>query len=60
MFAGINGMRFFEFGKEMGRKFLFLFGWEGKGKGKFLFLVLEGKGRKKYGFWFGREMGRMK
>ena len=30
--SGINGMRFFEFGKEMGRKFSFLFGWEGKGK----------------------------
>ena len=40
-------MRFFEFGKEMGRKFSFLFGWEGKGKEKFVFLVWEEKGRKR-------------
>ena len=57
-------MRFFEFGKEMGRKFSFLFGWEGKGKEKFVFLVWEEKGRKrkekKIVFWFRREMGRMK
>ena len=57
-------MRFFEFGKEMGRKFSFLFGWEGKGKEKFVFLVWEEKGRKRKGkkivFWFRREMGRMK
>ena len=45
---GINGM-FIEFGKEMGRKFLFLFGLEGKGKEKFVFLVWEGKGRKRQG-----------
>ena len=49
MFAGINGMRFFEFGKEMGRKFSFLFGWEGKGKEKIVFLVWEEKERKKKG-----------
>ena len=29
---GINGIKFFEFGKKMGTKFLFLFVWEGKGK----------------------------
>ena len=48
-------MRFFEFGKEMGRKFSFLFGWEGKGKEKFVFLVWEEKGRKRKGktLYFG-------
>ena len=53
--TGINGMRFFEFGKEMGRKFSFLFGWEGKGKEKFVFLVWEEKGRKRKGkkLYFG-------
>ena len=52
---GISGMRFFEFGKEMGRKFSFLFGWEGKGKEKFVFLVWEEKGRKRKGkkLYFG-------
>ena len=47
-------MRFFEFGKEMGKDFLFLFIWEGKGKeimtffGKEregFFLVWEGNGK---------------
>ena len=40
-------MRFFEFGKEIGRKFSFLFGWERKGKEKFVVLVWEEKGREK-------------
>ena len=57
-------MRFFEFGKEMGRKFSFLFGWEGKGKEKFCIFGVGRKRKEKEGenivFWFRREMGRMK
>ena len=53
-------MRFFEFGKEMGRKFLFYFVWERKGREKIVFLKGKEREGKKDVFWFGREMKRTK
>ena len=53
-------MRFFEFGKEMGRKFLFLFVWEGKGKEIISISGLGRKGKEKIAFLFMKKMGRTK